>query len=97
VIGSVLFGVADLGSITGEATKEVAAALKDGHYASAQAAASAARSLGMSISKHELATDFVNAAAGAIGVNVLLSRVAFALVFVLPRPLQQWGGGASGH
>jgi EmrB/QacA subfamily drug resistance transporter len=92
IIGSVLFGVADLSSIKGEVTTKVAAAMKDGHFASAQAAASAAKSFAASISKHELATHFTDAAGSAMGVSVILAFVAFALVFTLPRRLvQQWG------
>jgi EmrB/QacA subfamily drug resistance transporter len=94
VIGSVLFGIADLTSIKGEVTKKVAAAMKDGHFTSAQAAASAAKSLASSISKQELATHFMTAASGAMAVSAIFALVAFALVFALPRRVTQWGGAA---
>ena len=96
VVGSVLFGVADLTSITGEVTKKVAAAMKDGHFASAQAAQAAAKALGSSLGKSELATHFMSAAAAAMAVSAIFALVAFGLVFVLPRKLNQWGGGG-GH
>jgi EmrB/QacA subfamily drug resistance transporter len=94
VIGSVLFGIADLTSIKGEVTKKVAAAMKEGHFTSAQAAASAAKSLASSISKQELATHFLTAASDAMAVSAIFALVAFALVFALPRRVTQWGGGA---
>jgi EmrB/QacA subfamily drug resistance transporter len=97
VIGSVLFGVANLSSISGEVKTKVAAALKSGHYTSAQAAAQAAKSLGSSIAKHELAAHFTDAAAAAMGVSVIFALVAFVLVFTLPRRLQQWGAPSGGH
>ena len=92
IIGSVLFGVANLSSITHEVTRKVAAAMAQGHFTSAQAAAAAARSLGSSISKSELAIHFGSAATSAMGVSVIFALVAFVLVFTLPRRLsQQWG------
>jgi EmrB/QacA subfamily drug resistance transporter len=94
VIGSVLFGIADLSSIKDEVGKKVAAAMKDGHFTSAQAAKSAAKSLASSISKHELATHFMTAAGGAMAVSAIFALVAFALVFALPRRVTQWGGAA---
>jgi EmrB/QacA subfamily drug resistance transporter len=113
VIGSVLFGIADLSGIKGEVkpkvtkevAKKVAEYMKTHTFASQQAAGEAAKSaakhfgkvLGSSIGKEDLATHFMNAAAAAMGVSVLLSIVAFALVFVLPRRLQQWGGAPGGH
>jgi EmrB/QacA subfamily drug resistance transporter len=91
IIGSVLFGVANLSSITGEVKTKVAAAMKQEHFTSAQAAATAAKSLGSSISKHQLAVHFTDAATAAMGVSVIFALVAFALVFALPRRLsQQW-------
>ena len=97
VIGSVLFGIADLASIKGEVTKKVAAAMASGHFTSAQQAAAAAKSAASSISKEELATHFTNAAAGATGVSAIFALVALALVFTLPRRLQQNWGGGGGH
>ena len=92
IIGSVLFGVANLSSITHEVTRKVAAAMAQGHFTSAQAAAAADRSLGSSISKSELAIHFGSAATSAMGVSVIFALVAFVLVFTLPRRLsQQWG------
>jgi EmrB/QacA subfamily drug resistance transporter len=92
VIGSVLFGVADLSSIKGEVATKVTAAMKSGHFTSAEAAAKAAKALGSTIAKHDLATHFVSAASAAMGVSVILAIVAFVLVFTLPRRLaQQWG------
>jgi EmrB/QacA subfamily drug resistance transporter len=93
VVGSVLFGVADLTSIKGQVTTKVAAAMKDGHFASAQAAQTAAKALGSSLGKSELATHFMSAAAAAMAVSAIFALVAFGLVFVLPRKLYQWGGG----
>ena len=85
VIGSVLFGVANLASIKSEISNKIPAALQSGQFTSAKAAAA-------SISKHELATHFGAAATSAMGVSVIFALVAFALVFTLPRRLQQqWG------
>ena len=85
IIGSVLFGVANLSSLTSEIHTKVGAALQTGTYTSPAAAASA-------ITKASLATHFTDAAGAAMGVSVLLSIVAFVLVFTLPRRLsQQWG------
>ena len=113
VIGSVLFGVAELSSIKGEVTKKlmaevtkkVAAYMKTQTFDSAQAAGQAAKSaaarfakeLAPGISKHDLAVHFANAAAAAMGVSVLFAIAALLLVFVLPRRLQQWGGAPGGH
>ena len=91
VIGSVLFGIAKLDSIKVEVSKKIAAGLTSGKYTSPAHAASI-------ISKNVLAEHFGNATAVAIGVSVLFALVAFALVFVLPRKLTQWGGhGAVSH
>jgi EmrB/QacA subfamily drug resistance transporter len=85
VIGSVLFGVANLSGLTTEVSSKVAAALSAGTYTNPQVAASA-------ISKASLATHYTDAAAAAMGVSVLLALVALVLVFTLPRRLsQQWG------
>jgi EmrB/QacA subfamily drug resistance transporter len=115
VIGSVLFGIADLSSIKGQVTKTTAAQVKKhvaaylkehaSSFTSPQQAGEAAKTaaahfgktLGAINGKAELATHFTNAAAGAMAVSALFALVAFALVFVLPRKLQQWGGGAGGH
>jgi EmrB/QacA subfamily drug resistance transporter len=84
IIGSVLFGVANLSSLTKEIYTKVAAAMQAGTYTSPTAAASA-------ISKASLATHFTDAAGAAMGVSVIFALVAFALVFALPRRLsQQW-------
>ena len=88
VIGSVLFGVANLDSIKPEVTTKVTAALRTGQFTSPAHAADV-------ISQQVLATHFGDAAAAAIGVSVIFAAVAFALVFMLPRRLQQWGG--QGH
>ena len=90
VIGSVLFGIADLDSIGAEAKKKVIAAMTSGKYTSVAHAKSV-------IGHQLLATHFTDAAAGAIGVSVLFSVAAFVLVFALPRKLQQWGGAPGGH
>lgn len=91
VIGSVLFGVANLSSISGDVSKKVASAMAAGTYSSPAVAAKA-------ISKHLLATHFTDAAAAAMGVSALFALVAFALVFALPRRLQQnWGGAPASH
>ncbi len=113
VIGSVLFGVADLNGIkakttkqiTPEVAKKVAAYMKTQHFTSAGAAQQAAKAaasrfgkeLGAVVGKHILETNFMNAAAAAIGVSALLAIIAFALVFALPRRLQQWNGASGGH
>ena len=113
VIGSVLFGVADLSSIhgiakkkiTAEVAKKVATYMKTQQFTSPQAAGAAAKAagarffkeLGPVIGKQELATHFMNAAAAAIGVSALLAIVAFALVFALPRRLQSFGGAPASH
>jgi EmrB/QacA subfamily drug resistance transporter len=90
VIGSVLFGVADLGGIKGEVTKKVTAALTSGQYTSPTHAASV-------ISKNVLATHFTDAATSAMGVSVIFAVVAFALVFALPKRLSQQWGAPGGH
>jgi EmrB/QacA subfamily drug resistance transporter len=88
VIGSVLFGVANLTALPDEVKTKVAAALKAGTYTSHTAAADA-------ISKASLATHFADAATSAIGVSVIFAVVAFVLVFALPRRLkQQWSAPA---
>jgi hypothetical protein len=113
VIGSVLFGVANLSSIKGDVTKhitplvkkDVTAYMQSHQFTSAQAAGEAAKKaathfgklLGPPEGKHLLATHFMDAAASAMGVSVIFAVVAFALVFVLPRRLQQWGGAPGGH
>jgi EmrB/QacA subfamily drug resistance transporter len=85
VIGSVLFGVANLSSLTFEIHAKVAAAMQAGTYASPAAAASA-------ITKASLATHFTDAAGAAMGVSVIFALVALVLVFTLPRRLSQhWG------
>jgi EmrB/QacA subfamily drug resistance transporter len=107
IIGSVLFGVANLTSITGEVKKNIASGvankvadyLKTQHFTSAQAAGVAAKAagkhfgsqLGSAESKVLLAHHFAAAATSAMGVSVIFAIVAFVLVFTLPRRLQQWG------
>jgi EmrB/QacA subfamily drug resistance transporter len=90
VIGSVLFGVANLASIPAEVQTKVGAAMQAGTYSSPTEAAAA-------ISQASLATHFTDAATSAIGVSVIFSLVAFILVFALPKRLQQWGGAPSAH
>ncbi|HEY2642981.1 MAG TPA: MFS transporter [Galbitalea sp.] len=90
VIGSVLFGVANLASIPAEVHAKVGAAMQAGTYTSPTEAAAA-------ISQASLATHFTDAATSAIGVSVIFSLVAFILVFALPKRLQQWGGAPSAH
>jgi EmrB/QacA subfamily drug resistance transporter len=92
VIGSVLFGVANLTSITGQVKKLVSAAIASGKISPEQASA-----YGSALGKHELATHFMTAAAAAIGVSTLLAIIAFALVFALPRRLQSFGGPPAAH
>jgi EmrB/QacA subfamily drug resistance transporter len=112
VIGSVLFGVADLSSIKGEVTRNIASEVKKKvadylatqHFTSAQAAGAAAKAagkhfgsqLGSAESKVLLAQHFGAAATSALGVSVIFALVAFALVFTLPRRLQQWGAAPGG-
>jgi len=90
VIGSVLFGVANLTGLTAEIQHKVAAAMQAGTYSSPTVAAAA-------ISKASLATHFTDAATSAIGVSVIFSLVAFALVFALPKRLAQRWGAPGGH
>jgi hypothetical protein len=113
VIGSVLFGVANLSSISGDAKKKAAtevakklAAYMNAHQFSSPQAAGAAKGLeaahlgkvlGPLLGKQELASHFMTAAASAMGVSVIFAIVAFALVFMLPRRLQQWGSAPGGH
>ncbi|HEX4402704.1 MAG TPA: MFS transporter [Galbitalea sp.] len=92
VIGSVLFGVANLTSITGQVNKLVSAAISSGKISPEQA-----HTYGSALAKHELATHFMTAAAAAIGVSTLLAIIAFALVFALPRRLQSFGGPPAAH
>jgi EmrB/QacA subfamily drug resistance transporter len=92
VIGSVLFGVANLTSISGQVKKLVSAAIASGKISPAQASA-----YGSALGKHELATHFMTAASAAIGVSTLLAIIAFALVFALPRRLQSFGGPPAAH
>ena len=70
VIGSVLFGVADLGTVGAD----IRAGLADGTYRSAGSASAAV-----------LAAHVGPAAADALAVSAGLAVVAFALVFVLPK------------
>jgi len=111
VIGSVLFGVANLSSITGEVKKNIASEvarkvadyMKTQHFTSAQAAAAAAKAagkhfgsqLGSAESKVLLAHHFGAAATSAMGVSVIFAFVAFVLVFTLPRRLQQQWGASA--
>lgn len=73
VIGSVLFGVADLGSVGAD----VSAGLADGTYPSPQAASAAV-----------LAAHVGPAASAALTVSTAFALVAFALVFALPKRVQ---------
>jgi EmrB/QacA subfamily drug resistance transporter len=92
VIGSVLFGVANLTGITAQVKKLVSAAIATGKISPEQA-----KAYGSALGKHELATHFMTAAAAAIGVSTLLAIIAFALVFALPRRLQSFGGPPAAH
>jgi EmrB/QacA subfamily drug resistance transporter len=112
IIGSVLFGVANLSSITGETKKHIASAVKQKvaaymatqHFTSAQAAGAAAKAagkhfgsqLGSAEAKVLLANHFVAAATSAMGVSVIFAFVAFLLVFALPRRLSQQWGQTPG-
>jgi EmrB/QacA subfamily drug resistance transporter len=78
VVSSVLFGVANLSSITGTVKDRVAAGMKDGTYHDPVAAAKA-------ISKHLLATDFGHAAIAAMLVSAIFAVAALGLVFFLPK------------
>ncbi len=78
VVSSVLFGVANLSSITGEVKDGVAAGMKDGTYHDPAAAAK-------ELAKQLLATHFDQAATIAMFVSAIFAVVAFCLVFVLPK------------
>jgi EmrB/QacA subfamily drug resistance transporter len=70
IIGSVLFGVADFGSIG----TDISAGLADGTYASPDAASAAV-----------LAAHFGPAAASSLALSAAFAVVAFLLVFALPK------------
>ena len=78
VVSSVLFGVANLASVGDEISTKVAAALKDGLYASPAEA-------GDAISQIVLADHFSQAATVAMLVSAIFALVSIALVFVLPK------------
>jgi putative copper export protein len=78
VVSSVLFGVANLPSLTSEIATKVANAMKEGLYTSPELAAKA-------ISKASLATHFGDAATMALLVSAIFAIVAVALVFALPK------------
>ncbi len=78
VVSSVLFGVANLSSITGEVKDTVAAGMKDGTYRDPVAAAK-------EVAKQLLASHFDQAATIAMFVSAIFAVVAFALVFALPK------------
>jgi Na+/melibiose symporter-like transporter len=78
VVSSVLFGVANLSSISGEIKDKVAAGMKDGTYHDPAAAAK-------ELSKHLLATHFGTAATSAMLISAIFAVVAFGLVFFLPK------------
>jgi len=86
VVSSVLFGVANLGSLKDEVAAKVAkalpAALQSGDY---DTPAEAAKALGSHFSKQLLATHFGDAATMALMVSAIFAVVAVALVFVLPK------------
>ena len=112
IIGSVLFGVADLSGIKSETTKNITSAVKkkvaeymaNQHFTSAQAAGTAAKAaakhfgsqLGSAESTVLLANHFAAAATSAMGVSVIFAFVAFVLVFALPRRLSQQWGPTPG-
>lgn len=70
VVSSVLFAVADLGSIG----RDIGVAMKSGRYTDPQQASSAV-----------LADHFVPAATSALGLSVVFAVIAFALVWTLPK------------
>jgi EmrB/QacA subfamily drug resistance transporter len=78
VVSSVLFGVANLPSLTSEIATKVANAMKEGLYTSPELAAKA-------ISKASLATHFGDAATMALLVSAIFAIVAVGLVFALPK------------
>ena len=78
VVSSVLFGVANLPSLTSEIATKVANAMKEGLYTSPELAAKA-------ISKASLATHFGDAATMALLVSAIFAVVAVVLVFALPK------------
>jgi len=77
-VSSVLFGVANLSAVGDEISTKVAAALKDGLYASPAEA-------GDAISQIVLADHFSQAATVAMLVSTAFALVSIALVFVLPK------------
>jgi EmrB/QacA subfamily drug resistance transporter len=78
VVSSVLFAVANLGSVGDEIGRRVAKAVQDGVYATPDIA-------GEAISKLVLAEHFSDAATMAMFVSALFALVSVALVFVLPK------------
>ncbi len=78
VVSSVLFGVANLASISGEVKDRVAAGMQSGKYHDAAAAAK-------EISANLLATHFGNAATVALLVSAIFAIISFGLVFFLPK------------
>jgi EmrB/QacA subfamily drug resistance transporter len=86
VVSSVLFGVADLSSISGEVKAKVTKALPDAIQSGKfDSPAAAAKALGSEFSKSLLATQFGEAATIAMLVSAIFAVVAFGLVFFLPK------------
>lgn len=86
VVSSVLFGVANLSSLSGEisakVTKAMPAAMQSGDYATP---AAAAKALAAQFSKSGLENHFGDAATMAFLVSAIFALVAVGLVFVLPK------------
>lgn len=86
VVSSVLFGVANLSSLSGEisakVTKALPAAMQSGDYSTS---AAAAKALAAQFSRDGLATHFGDAATMAFLVSAIFALIAVGLVFVLPR------------
>lgn len=78
VVSSVLFAVADLGSVGEEIKAQTAAAVQNGVFATPAAA-------GEAISQLVLAEHFTAAATVAMFVSAMFALVSIALVFVLPK------------
>lgn len=78
VVSSVLFAVANLGSLASEIEERVASGLQDGTYSSPEVA-------GEAVSALALAEHFTTAATVAMFVSAMFALVALALVFVLPK------------
>ena len=78
VVSSVLFGVANLAGVAGEIKERVAAAVKEGTYATPELA-------GEAISRMVLESHFMDGATIAMFVSAIFALVALVLVFALPK------------